>query len=224
MYGLTISFAIIVCLLLAEKLAKKEGADTKFLWGAAFWVILSGVAGARLYHVIDFWKVYSAQPLLILTTWHGGMGILGAIFGGLIGFLIYSRVSPAFVRTDQTFPYSGKDRLSPTLLWLDIVGLVLPLGQAIGRWGNYFNQELLPYAYYESAANFGLFLVLLGLKGRYSKKGALFFSYLIGYSIIRFVLEGIRVNAWEIYGLNVARIISALTIVISLWVIKKRLN
>jgi phosphatidylglycerol:prolipoprotein diacylglycerol transferase len=97
------------------------------------------VLGARLYHVISSWGFYSQNPRLILAIWEtgGGLGIYGVIVGALIALIIFTRHWKKDIR-----------------VWMDIFAPMLILGQAIGRWGNYFNQELyglptnLPWAIY----------------------------------------------------------------------------
>lgn len=158
--------------------------------------IISGVVGARLYHVVHLWNYYGNNPIKIFEIWNGGLGIFGALIGGLLGTVIYLKIKR------QNIPE-----------WLDIVGLVLPLGQTIGRWGNFFNHELYPYFLYESALDFLLFLVLFLRHSTMktsasSKPGRTFALYLLGYSTIRFLLEPLRTNSWQIYNLNTAQLIS----------------
>ena len=107
-------------------------------------IFILGVVGARLYHVLTpspstgitpAW--YFAHPLEILAIWNGGLGIYGALVGGALGLWLYTR----------------RHRLD-FWAWLDIAAPAIPLGQAIGRWGNFVNQELygapttLPWAIY----------------------------------------------------------------------------
>ncbi len=143
MYGLIIVFAILVAALYAEKIAKKQSKNTNILWGALFIGLIFGVIGARLFHVLDLWPYYLQHPTNILKVWYGGLGIFGGIlFGGLAGACYL------------------KLKHEPLLPWFDIAALALPLGQALGRFANYANDELLPFALYESALDFALFLIL----------------------------------------------------------------
>lgn len=210
MYGLLISLAIIISLLLSDKFAKKRGLNTEMLWEGSFWTILFGIIGARIYHVIDFWDAYSQNIVAIFRIWSGGLGIFGALLFGGLAFVVYLNKKGENVWD-----------------WLDIIAIPLPLAQAIGRWGNYFNNELLPYAIYESLADFTLFLVLLFLQKKKLVSGTLFLVYLAGYSVIRFLLEPLRQEAWQIAGLNVAQSISILLLLIvalRLWKLKKEKN
>lgn len=207
LYGITISFGIFISALIAEKYAKKQNLNADILWGGLFVGILGGVVGARLYHVIDLWDFYQQNFILVFKVWRGGLGIYGGIFGGIIAVTYYL-----------------KRKKENVMSWLNIAALVMPLGQAIGRFGNYFNKELLPYALYESVLNFVLFLFLIlvakrglstKIEGAKNEKGIIFFAYLIGYSIIRIILEPFHQGGFEFYGFNVAQTVSVLVLLIS---------
>ncbi len=215
MYGVLISAAILISALWAEKLVSPE--KRKVLWGLLLWAVFFGIVGARLYHVVDYWQYYATNLASVLFVWQGGLGIFGALAGGVAGAALYLKVSCR----GESFLY-----------WLNLSGLFLPLGQAIGRWGNFFNQELYggpttlpwgvyirpenrligyegvenfhPLFFYESILNFLLFIFLFR---RYTKKTRenTFLIYLIGYATIRFLLEFLRINPWTVYGINVAQ-------------------
>lgn len=225
MYGIFISLAILSAVLITRHLLTRP-TDKELVWDLALVALFCGILGARLYHVIDFHKYYGQDPIKIVYLWQGGLGIWGAIFGGLAGVWAYLRYKK------QNIVY-----------WLDIIAVVMPLAQAIGRLGNYFNQELFglptklvwaiyieplnrpaeyrqfsrfhPLFAYEAILNLILFYLLFL---RYTKKkvvinkGFYFFAYLSGYAVIRFGLEFLRINPWKIYGLNVAQAISILIV------------
>jgi phosphatidylglycerol---prolipoprotein diacylglyceryl transferase len=174
-YGIIISLAILISSLLAENLVNKRGKDPLLLWDGLFWTILIGVIGARLYHVIDYWSYYSQDLVKILMFWKGGLGIIGGIIAGTITFAVYLKI-----KKENVFE------------WLDIAGLVVPLGQGLGRFGNIWNKELLPFAYYEMGCDFLLFIVLWLLQKRVKKKGGIFLLYIIVYSLIRLLLQPYR--------------------------------
>lgn len=157
-YGFLISFGVVVSCFLAEVLIKrhasvikvfKKGAknpvlDTTLFWNTVFVVGLFAFIGARFYHVIDYFSFYRENPILIIKTWQGGMGIFGALLGGFLGIKLVAFVKAfKFVKD-----YKGKKPKLPAvflayfLTLADIFALVAPLAQAIGRWGNYFNNEL----------------------------------------------------------------------------------
>ncbi|MDC0448990.1 prolipoprotein diacylglyceryl transferase [bacterium] len=194
-YGIVISFGIFVSALAAEKLAK--GKNANILWGGIFWTILGGILGARTFHVIHLLPYYLANPVRIFAIWNGGLGIIGGILGGIIAVVTYL-----------------KFKKEPLVSWLNIAGVVTPLGQAIGRWGNFFNKEIVgkgghPIFLYESILNFGLFAILYFA---YKRSRPTFWLYLTGYSVIRFFLEFLRadpLSVWFIGGLNVVQVICA---------------
>ncbi len=140
LYGIMIALGIVAAIALSIVEAKRRGQDTGHISNMALIIIPLGIIGARLYHVIDEWSFYSQNPALIIGG--RGLGIFGAVIGGAVGLFIYTKWK----------------RLS-TLEWMDIVAPGLILAQAIGRWGNYFNQELygyptdLPWAIYIDPAH-----------------------------------------------------------------------
>jgi len=234
-YGLITTFSIAVSIFIASRLVKKKKLDENILYGGMFWVILAGIIGARIYHVIHYWDWYSNNPTLILTLQNGGLAIYGAIIFGVATGLIYLKIK--------------KQRIMD---WIDIGGLLIPLGQAVGRWANYFNQELYgaptslpwgiyispqnrielykdfekfhPLFLYESLLDLVLFLFLLWVfnkKTHTLKKGSIFFLYLIGYGLIRFFMEFFKIDPWKLLGLNTAQIISILLVLIGIYGIRK---
>jgi phosphatidylglycerol---prolipoprotein diacylglyceryl transferase len=221
MYAIIIFSAILLAVFIGEYLVKRQQLSVDTFWAGVFWALFFGLIGARIYHVLDYFDLYFQEPLRILYIWHGGLGIYGAIFGGLFGAVLYLRYK--------------KERVWP---WLDIVAVIMPLAQTIGRFGNYFNNEILPYAFYESGANFILFLIIFFVyfyTHSNSKKqpsrhipGIVFFMYLAGYALIRFLLEPLHSNSWYIEQVNVARLISVTVLIVSLtgifWLYRKTLH
>ena len=122
-YSIMMLIAVLAGVFLASREAARRGEDPNHLFKMLLLLIPLALIGARLYHIIDKWDVYSQDPVSIFGG--AGLGIFGAVAGGIIGMLIYTRWK----------------RLS-TLRWLDIGAPALILGQAIGRWGNFFNQEV----------------------------------------------------------------------------------
>jgi phosphatidylglycerol:prolipoprotein diacylglycerol transferase len=138
-YGIIIVAAILVAATVAARLAKREGKDPDHIWGAMFGAVILGIIGARLWFVLFppqsliaagkdtawfFQNFFNLQDGAI-AIWSGGLHIFGAFLGGFIGAYIYMRQNKLNV-----------------LDWLDIAAVALPLGQFIGRWANYINQEL----------------------------------------------------------------------------------
>ncbi len=214
---------------IAEKLAKTSKKPSTVIWDSALFLVIGGILGARVYHVIHYWNYYALFPLKIIMVWSGGLGIIGGLLGGFIALVIYFRWK--------------KVKLAD---WVDIAAVVVPLGQAIGRLGNYFNREVfgvptnlpwgwhIPYGLrpsqflksetfhplflYEAILNVllfvGLYFGYLKLRTKL-KKGTFVWIYLIGYSAIRFSLEFMRIEPWKIYGLNTAHIISILVFLVA---------
>ncbi|OGL53695.1 hypothetical protein A3K55_01500 [Candidatus Shapirobacteria bacterium RBG_13_44_7] len=146
--------------------------------------VIFAVIGARLYHVFSYLPYYLQNPLQILNTRAGGLGIYGALISTLIYIYLYSKISKVnFLNILNT--------LAP----------IIPLCQALGRLGNFFNREI-PLWWLEAAANLLLFL-LLHLFPRHS-----FAKYLIGYGFIRFIFEFFRSDTWTIGPIKIAQIIS----------------
>jgi phosphatidylglycerol:prolipoprotein diacylglycerol transferase len=233
-YGIMIALAAVAAVLLSIVETKRRGEATEHVLNAAILVVPLAIIGARLYHVIDEWAFYSQNPRLIFGG--AGLGIFGAIAGGIIGLLIYS-----------------KWKKLDALRGLDICAPGIILAQGIGRWGNFFNQELygyptdLPWAIYidpahrlpgyeafsyfhplflyESLWNFAgcALLLFLGRKfGHRLLNGDIFFVYVIYYSVGRFFLEGLKIDVWTIAGIPTARWICGIAIVASIAVIVYR--
>jgi len=216
-YGLLIVIAILLGTWLTVFLAGKYKIKKEDVINLVLRLLSFGFLGARIFYVLLFPSYFFFHPLEILKIWQGGLGIFGAVFVGLLVIFFYAR----------------KHSLSYLLL-LDLFAPALILGQAIGRWGNYFNQELyglstnLPWGIpignlyyhpcflYESLWNFGVFLILLLL---YKKPlpGMVFSFYLILYPLGRFFIEFLRLDFQPIIlGLRLAQFISLILIGVGL--------
>ncbi|RYD06674.1 hypothetical protein N752_03095 [Desulforamulus aquiferis] len=167
--------------------------------------------GARAYYVIMRWDYYSQNLIEIPMIWHGGLALHGGLITAVIFGYFYCRVRGLY-------------------FWqiADIVAPSFPLGQAIGRWGNFFNQEAygyptnLPWAMYidgayrhptflyESLWNFLVFAVLMFRRKKEVFHGHLFAIYLALYSVGRFFIEGLRTDSLMIGPLRAAQVVSVL--------------
>ncbi|MGB3904854.1 MAG: prolipoprotein diacylglyceryl transferase [Anaerolineae bacterium] len=134
-YGLIVVTCILVGSYLASFEARRRGQNPDHIWNGLILCIIFGLIGARLYHVISSpqglvrgFEYYRQHPVEIFMVWQGGLGLFGMVAGGVLAIFLYARW--------QKLDF---------LIWLDIVAPVLALGQAIGRWGNFFNQELYGY-------------------------------------------------------------------------------
>lgn len=125
-YGIMIVTGIIAATLVSLVEAKRRREDTAHIFNILLVILPLGFMGARLYHVIDQWDYYSQHPAMIIGG--AGLGIFGAVIGGAIGLTIYAVIRKLNIRR-----------------WMDILCPGVILAQAIGRWGNFFNQELYGY-------------------------------------------------------------------------------
>ena len=123
-YGFLIASAVLIGVTLAQWLANRRGVNPDLLSDLALWLVIAAIPSARLYYVAFQWQEYAQHPDQIIAIWKGGIAIHGAILGGLIATLLFARLR----------------RISFWQL-ADLVAPSLILGQAIGRWGNFFNSE-----------------------------------------------------------------------------------
>jgi len=253
-YGIVIMLGVIAASFLAQRQANHRGENGELVWDMLVWVLITGIIGARLWHIFTpmpslvaqgiTTHYYFTHPLAILEIWNGGLGIPGAVIGGVLALYFFSR----------------GHKIS-FLAWLDILAPSLALGQAIGRWGNFFNQELygapttLPWGiyidpahrlpgyenvayyhptfFYEFLWNLGNMALLLWLGKRFNEKmksGDIFLVYLLVYPFGRFLLEFLRLDSSQIGGINanqmlmlVVMIAAGITLLIRLLAEKKKL-
>lgn len=131
-YGLLIVTGIILAAVASAHLAQQAGENPDHVWDMLLVVVVLAVVGARAYHVFSQpaggllgWDYYRTHPLEAFAIWEGGLGIYGAIAGGALGVAVFSA-----------------SRKLKMLTWLDFLAPGLAIGQSIGRWGNFINQEL----------------------------------------------------------------------------------
>ena len=225
-YGIILMLGAVTGAWLATLEAKRRGHDPEIVWDLLIYLIIGGVLGARLWHILTpppssieqgiTTSYYLTHPLDALAVWKGGLGIPGAVIGGAIALLYYSR----------------KHKLS-FAEWTDISAPSLALGQAIGRFGNFFNQELYgaptnlpwklyidpahrltgfqnieyyhPLFAYEAILNLANMFFLLWFARHYEdrlKPGDVFLAYLVFYPIVRFSLDFLRLDASMVAGVN----------------------
>ena len=234
-YGLLIAAAVLIGLNLSSLLARSRDLDNGLISDLLPILVLASVLGARAYYVAFEWRNYSDNWIKALAIWEGGIAIHGALIAGTLTLILFCRWRR------QSF-------------WdlLDVLVPSLALGQAIGRWGNFFNSEafgvptdlpwklFIPYQnrpviyadaeffhptfLYESIWNLALFLLLIVLfrRGEQGKmtlpSGALACTYLLGYSLGRIWIEGLRIDPLCLGalppacegGLRIAQLVSGL--------------
>ncbi|MGD1808616.1 prolipoprotein diacylglyceryl transferase [Dapis sp. BLCC M126] len=232
-YGLLIATAVLIGVTLSQYLAKLRHVNPDLLGDLVVWLVLAAIPGARLYYVLFEWEEYQQNPIDMIAIWKGGIAIHGAIIGGAIAALIFSRLNKISF-------WQLADLVAPSLI----------LGQAIGRWGNFFNSEAFgsptdlpwklyippenrppelvnfdyfhPTFLYESLWNlmvFGLliFLFFRGLRGKPQLKiGTLSLVYMAAYSSGRIWIEGLRTDSLMLGPLRIAQFVSLTGILLGL--------
>src|SRR6266478_6723786 len=220
-YGILMAGAMALGLWLAHHEAQRRGLDPDNLLKASELAPIGGLVGARLYYVAFNLDYYSRFPSKIIAVWEGGLAIHGGVLGGLLvggGYALW--------------------RGLPAITYMDIAAPSLALGQAVGRWGNFFNEEAFgsptnlpwklyispphrppgfaqydyfhPTFLYESLWDLGIFLALvLWFRPRLrDRPGALFFGYVGLYSVGRFTIESLRLDSFWLDGLRVPQLAS----------------
>ena len=230
-YGLMIALGVVVAVWLWGKRVEARGVGaSEDISSIAMWAVPAGVIGARLYHVVTDWSRFSNNYGDIVKVWQGGLGIWGGIALGVVVGM-----------------WATRHKGLPVLLVVTCAAPALAIGQAIGRWGNWFNQELfgkpttLPWSLeisaektmsagfpvgttfhptflYESLGCALLCLVLLAVDKRIPlRPGRLFFVYCAGYTLMRFFIEGLRIDdAHQAGGLRLNQWVSLAVFVISI--------
>ncbi|NCO74579.1 MAG: prolipoprotein diacylglyceryl transferase [Cyanobacteria bacterium] len=123
-YGFLIASAVLIGVFLSQKLGKYRNIDPELISDLVIWLVIGAIPAARIYYVLFEWQNYAQHPQDIIAIWQGGIAIHGAIIGGVISALIFAKINR------QSF-WQLTDVIAPSLI----------LGQAIGRWGNFFNSE-----------------------------------------------------------------------------------
>lgn len=223
-YGVIIGIGILAGFFVALERAKRDHFPTSHFYDYLLFALPISILCARLYYVIFNWDTYQETPKEIFAIWHGGLAIYGGVIGAIVTAVVFCRIRKlSFLR----------------LADLCIPGLVI--GQAIGRWGNFINQEaygalvtephlkFFPYAvyidrlqewrqatfFYESLWNVVLFFCLCWLGRRINRQGAMLPLYFIGYGTGRFLIESLRADSLYLCsGIRVSQALSLILIVV----------
>lgn len=216
-YGLIMAGSILTGYFVARKYSWRFGIDKREIDNITFWLAVVGILGARLYYIIFAFDYFLEHPNEIYKIWHGGLSIYGALITGLVYIIFYSR-NKAYTKYQL----------------LDLVALSLPLAQALGRFGNFFNQEAYgnvtnlpwkmyvssdrqyhhPTFLYESIASVLIFFLLSRMLGKV-KTGVITFTYLGLYSLARFFIEPMRVDSVFVAGFRADQVIAFVFVVIA---------
>ena len=228
-YGVIIGIGVLLGVLMAVQIAKKENMDPDIIWDFAIYAVIFSVIGARLYYVAFSWDQYKDNLISILNTRQGGLAIYGGVIGAFLTLFIYCKVK-------KLSPYQLGD--------CGVFGLVL--GQIIGRWGNFFNREAFgqytdslfamrlpvdavraqditeshlagmaamgevnfiqvhPTFLYEGMGNLVVLLLMLLYHKKKKYHGQMCLFYLGGYGIVRFFVEGLRTDQLLLPGTQIA--------------------
>lgn len=214
-YGIIIVIALAIGYFISRRFGKYFGIDGNTMDDFLLPIIPAAFIGARLWYVAFNTAYYSLYPMKIFAFWEGGLAIHGGIIGGAIVAFIVAKVKKVnFLR------------------FADIASVGLILSQAIGCWANYVNNEAyggltsLPWAMkiageyrhptflYESIWNLGLFFALYYYLNQHPRSGKVFGLYLMGYSLARFFIEGLRTDSLMIGPYRVAQVISVILFVL----------
>ena len=221
-YGVLIAAAMVIGAFLALREAKRRDWNEDNFLNMALALLPISILGARIYYVLFNWSYYAANPSEIIAIWHGGLAIHGALIAVMLVIWFFSRY--------YAFGFANT---------LDVVAPSVVLGQAIGRWGNFFNQEAYGYevdpskipwamfidgAYrhptflYESIWDMLVFILLLAIRRRHNLlAGDVALTYIIFYSAGRFVIEGFRTDSLMLFGfLRAAQVVSLIAGLVSI--------
>lgn len=233
-YGILISLAVLLGIILAYREAKRKGWNPDHILDFALLAIPLAIVCARIYYVIFEWPRYADNPISALYVWEGGIAIYGGVIGGLLAALIFT-----------------KWRKVSFWQLCDIAAPSLVLGQCIGRWGNYFNQEAFGYQvasssqqwfpfavyiestgtwhyatfFYESLACALIFVFLLIYRRKSKTDGNVFLWYLLLYGIERAFVEGLRTDSLYIGGVvRVSQLLSVVLVIFAavMLIVRKR--
>lgn len=222
-YGIIIGCGFLLALIFALKSLKRFGIDRDGFFDCVLVGLICGIVGARAYYVIFRWDYYMANPSEILSIHNGGLAIYGGIIGGLLGGCIVAKIKKISI---------------PAILDVAVLGFLI--GQGIGRWGNFINQEAFgtptdlpwgmlsentngvavhPCFLYESLWCILGFFVLNYISKKYRKyDGQIFLMYLVWYGFERMIVEGLRTDSLytPFLNLRVSQILAAVTMIVGI--------
>lgn len=228
-YGIIIATGIVLAFILVQREMVKRGMHPDFLTDLLIWAIPIAIISARIYYVIFSWDYYKDHPGQIIQIWNGGIAIHGALIGSFITAYVFTKIrGVSFWKT------------------VDIAAPGLLVGQIIGRWGNFMNQEAHggpvseeflnttiipdwimkqmtiegvtyhPTFLYESLWNLVGLIIILLLRRVAIKRGEMFLFYLTWYSFGRYFIEGMRTDSLYGGALRAAQVVSIVTIVVAI--------
>lgn len=220
-YGILIALAFLIGITGSAREVRKADLDEDAYYSLVIWTVIASLFGARLYYVLFEWPYYSLHPEDIIAVWKGGLAIHGGLLAGALTLFIGSK--------HYKFRFwELADKITPYLI----------LGQGIGRWGNYINQEAYGYAVdpadipwamyidgawrhptflYESLWDVMGFFFLMTLSRKVkTQEGDIGLAYLMFYSSGRFVIESFRTDSLMLGPLRMAQVVSLFLALLSL--------
>lgn len=220
LYGLIIAAGLVLAAVYGMRRAPRFGLTEDHILDGVLWVTPFAIVCARLYYCVFEWQRYAANPLSILYIWEGGLAIYGGVIGAAIGIVVYCRVRHLKIGAV-----------------MDVVSLGFLIGQAIGRWGNFFNREAHggvtdsflrmgimdpvtgeytfyhPTFLYESVWNAAGFVLLHFLSKKRKYDGQIALGYLAWYGFGRMIIEGMRTDSLWWGPFRVSQVLAGLTFV-----------
>jgi len=222
-YGILIALGFSLATFLAVRESKKYGIESNDILDLLLFALPAAIVGARLYYVIFSWQDYQNNLISVFDIHQGGLAIYGGVIAALIAASLFARKRKIGVLKlfDFTIPY-------------------LALGQSIGRWGNFINQEahgvetslpwrmeifntesmrymsVHPTFLYESLWDFSLFLFLIWFRKRKKLSGEVFILYLAIYGLGRCFIEGLRTDSLYIGSIRISQFVAGACFIIFL--------
>ena len=220
LYGVVIAFGLVLATMYCMRRSKEFGLTEEHVLDGVLWITPFAILCARAYYCIFSWELYADDPISVLYIWKGGIAIYGGVLGAIVGMIVFCR--------------GKKISLGATL---DLVLMGFLIGQAIGRWGNFFNREAFgaetesflrmgllnaltgeityhhPTFLYESVWNALGFVILHFLSKKREFDGQIALGYAFWYGLGRFFIEGLRTDSLYIPGteLRVSQLLAALS-------------
>ena len=231
-YGLIIGLGLVLCCLYGLRRGKDFGLTQDDILDGALWIIPFAIICARLYYCAFYWEQggYSANPISILYIWEGGLAIYGGVIGAAVGIVIYCLCKKI-----------------PITTCLDITFVTFPIGQAIGRWGNFFNREAYgaqtdsflrmglkltedgraasemfyyhPTFLYESAWNALGFVILHFVSKKRKYDGQMALCYALWYGLGRTFIEALRTDSLMWGPFRVSQLLAAVSCILAAWLL-----
>ena len=231
-YGLIIGLGLVLCCIYGLRRGKDFGLTQDDILDGVLWIVPFSIICARLYYCAFYWEQggYDANPISILYIWEGGLAIYGGVIGAALGIVIYCLCKKI-----------------PITTCLDITFVTFPIGQAIGRWGNFFNREAFgdqtesflrmglkltedgyassemfyyhPTFLYESVWNALGFAVLHFASKKRKYEGQMALCYVLWYGLGRTFIEGLRTDSLMLGPFRVSQLLAAVSAMVAAWIL-----